>query len=364
MKAVGITLHSVCNYGTQLQLFATQEKFKEYFEKVEFIDFRRKDTYGIGLLRTFTKGNILKALIVLPTLFYWKRVFGQFQKKYILLSKKKYLKIKDFNSYCLDADVYFTGSDQVWNSGWNRGIISPYYLSFIPKDKIKFSYAASFGMSHLTKSDIKETKEYIKQYDYISVREKSGVDILQKQYQYKNVVHIVDPTLIMNGDFWRCYAPKCRIKEDYILIYNLQRSKNFDQYANEISKRTGLKLYRFCTRFDQIVRNGKSIVIPSIFEFVSLIDNARLVITDSFHATAFSMNLNTEPICLYPSDYSGRISEFLELVGALDRHPDNYNDFSILDRHVNFEVVNSILEKKRKEADDFLENVVSLTKGK
>mgnify|MGYP004504303417 CR=1 FL=1 len=364
MKAVGITLHSVCNYGTQLQLFATQEKLKEYFDEVEFIDFRRKDTYGIGLLKTFTKGNILKAIIVFPTLLYWKKIFGEFQKQYISLSKRKYLKIEDFNNYCSDADIYFTGSDQVWNSGWNRGIIPPYYLNFIPKDKIKFSYAASFGMSCLAKSDIEKTKEYIREYNYISVREKSGVEILQKQYKYKNVVHIVDPTLIMEGDFWRRYAPKCRIKGDYILVYNLQRSKKFDQYANEISHRTGLKLYRFCTRFDQIVRNGKSIIIPNIFEFVSLIDNARFVITDSFHATAFSMNLNTEPICLYPSDYSGRISEFLELVEALDRHPDNYNDFSILNRHVNFKVVNAVLEKKRKEADIFLENVVSLAKDK
>ena len=52
MKISILTQHSVCNYGTQLQLFATQKKFLEYFEEVEFIDYRRPDTYGIGLIKT------------------------------------------------------------------------------------------------------------------------------------------------------------------------------------------------------------------------------------------------------------------------------------------------------------------------
>ena len=72
MKAEVITLHSVCNYGTQLQAFATQEKLKEYFDEVEFINYKRSNTYGIGLLKTFTKGNILKAPFILPTLIRWK----------------------------------------------------------------------------------------------------------------------------------------------------------------------------------------------------------------------------------------------------------------------------------------------------
>ena len=54
MKAAVITMHSVCNYGTQLQAYATQEKLKQYFDEVEFIDYRREDTYGIGLLKRKT----------------------------------------------------------------------------------------------------------------------------------------------------------------------------------------------------------------------------------------------------------------------------------------------------------------------
>ena len=359
MKAVGITLHSVCNYGTQLQLYATQQKLKEYFDEVEFVDYRREDTYGVGLLKTFTRGNGFKALIIFPTLLYWKKIFGGFQKKYISLSEKKYLCNEDFKNYVADADVYFTGSDQVWNTGWNKGIITPCYLSFIPKDKVKFAYAASFGMSSLQEEDVEKSRTYINEYDYISVREKSGLDILKNQYNYNKAKHLLDPTLALDGTFWRKVAPKRRISENYILIYNLQRSKKFDEYANELSKRTGLKLYRLCTRFDQTIKNGTSIIIPPIFEFVSLIDNASLVLTDSFHATAFSINLNTEPICLYPSEYSGRISEFLEIIGCTERHPENYEDFSMIDQHIDFNRVNKILDKERVRVDCFLEEVKS-----
>lgn len=359
-RAAVITLHTVCNYGTQLQAYAAQEKLKEYFDEVFFIDYRRADTYGVGLLKTFTKGNILKAPVILPTLLYWKHIFGSFQKKYLNLSEKKYLKDSDFDHFEDCADVYFTGSDQVWNCGWNQGVIAPYYLSFAPDHKPKYAYASSFGQEKVNEEYVAESVEYIQRFQYISVREQSGTAVLNNQYHYDRVERILDPTLVMRPEFWRSIAPPIKKKEKYILIYNLQRSKKFDQYAKELAKRTGYRLYRFCTRFDQVMRNGKSIMMPDILEFVTWIDNARIVLTDSFHATAFSMNLNTEPICIYPDQYSGRLSEFLNLVCEEKRHIRNYEDFDVLNRRVDFENVNSILEMERVKADEFLRNKCSL----
>lgn len=359
MKAAVITLHTVCNYGTQLQTFATQEKLKEYFDEVVFIDYRRPDTYGKGLLKTFTKGNVLKVPAILPTLIYWKYIFGGFQKKYLKFTDKKYLKNEDFEKFEDVADIYFSGSDQVWNTGWNNGIIPPMYLSFVPNNKPRYAYASSFGKAKLNDEDIKKSKKYIKEFEKITVREESGVSILKEQYNFKNCERVLDPTLTMPPEFWRKYATKKRIKEPYILIYNLNRSKEFDTYAEELSKRTGLKLYRFCTRFDQVFRNGKSLIIPKIFDFITLVDNAKIVLTDSFHATAFSMNLNTEPICIYPSEYSGRLSEFLKLVGAENRHAKDYNDFDVVNRKTDFKKVNKILKDERKKVDMYLCDIVS-----
>lgn len=196
-------------------------------------------------------------------------------------------------------------------------------------------------------------------YRKISVREDSAVEILEKQYLIKNSVHLVDPTLCVSGDFWRQYGTPRKIKEDYILIYNLNRSKAFDRYAVELAKRTGLKLVRFCTRYDQFYRPGKSMLVPEVFDFISLIDNAKYVLTDSFHATAFSLNLHTEPICVYPKEFGGRLGSILKQTHSTQRHIENYNDFDVVNRPVDFEEVESILCRERDKANNFIESVIA-----
>lgn len=353
--AAVITLHQVNNYGTQLQAYATQEKLREYFDNVLFVDYRRQDTYGMGLLRSFARGNLIRALAILPTLLYWKKVFGGFRKRYLELTDQVYLSESDFANFQDFADVYISGSDQVWNSGWNGGVIPVFYLNFVPDDKPKYAYASSFGRPKLDEQEVAESKPYINRFTAITVREESGLRILQDQYGYTGPAErILDPTLVMPADFWRKVSPPRRIKDRYILIYNLNRDPKFDRYAEQLSKRTGLPIYRFCTRLDQVLRSGKSLVMPEIFDFVSLVDNAEYVLTDSFHATAFSMNMGTEPICVYPDKYSGRLSEFLKLVDSEQRHARGYNDFDILNRPTDFDNVNRILSTERKKVDDYL----------
>lgn len=287
----------------------------------------------------------------------WKSVFNKFITQHFDLTEHVYTYPEDFKKYPIDADIFCTGSDQVWNTGWNGGIIKSLFLDFIPDEKFRFAYAASFGKKTLAENEVKETKELIAKYNFISVREDYAKTMLQDYYGYKNAVHVVDPTLAYDGNFWRKYAPKSKIKGDYILIYNLNRSKEFDDYAIELSKRTGLPIYFLCRRYDQIVRPGKSILVPEVFEFITLIDNAKYVLTDSFHATAFSLNLNTEPICIYPSEYGGRLESILRMTDTLQRHVENYQDFDVINRSVDFEKVNTIFDEQRKKTREFLSKV-------
>lgn len=354
MRAEVITLHSVANYGTQLQALATQEKLKEYFDDVSFIDYRRPDTYGVQLMRTFSKGSWVRGAVILPTMFLWRIIFGRFQKKYLKLTSQKYLSTDDLEHFRDDADYYVVGSDQVWNTGWNGGIIPAFYLSFIPSDKPKFSFSSSFGMSELPATEVTEVSEYLEKFDSLSVREPSAVKIVQNQLNIGNVTQLVDPVLSMPASFWRSKATGKAPSKKFILIYSLNRNSKLDAYAEELSKRTGLLLIRFCTRLDQIFKTGHSKVIPNILDFITLIDNAEYVLTDSFHATAFSMLLNTPPICIYPDQYSNRISEFLKLVNEETRHVTSYHDFSILDKKINFDIVNELLEVERRKVDNYL----------
>lgn len=358
MKIDIITLHAVQNYGSALQTFATQEIFKQHGCEITIINYVRENVRFKNLLKTWSHGNIIKAVAIFPTILRWRKVFSDFTGNYLDLSDKEYTTEDDFEKYPLEADAYCTGSDQVWNSKWNEGILPCLYLSFVPKKYYKFSFSSSFGQDHLSTDEIKKTKPYLDEYKKISVREDTAVKILDEQYHIKNGIHLVDPTLCVPGDFWRTYETSRLISEEYILIYNLNRSKEFDQYAVKLAQKTGLKLVRFCTRYDQIFRPGKSILVPEVLDFIGLIDNAKYVLTDSFHATAFSLNLHTEPICVYPNEFGGRLESILRQTNSVQRHIENYEDFDVINRAIDFDQVDEILRKEREKANQFIDAVI------
>lgn len=349
-----ITLQGVQNYGSVLQALATQALFEDLGAEVTVINYVKEPNRYENLAKTWGQGNPLKSLVMLPTVRRWKTVFLKFNKDNLNLTDKLYSSDDDFVGYNSGADAYCTGSDQVWNSVWNRGVLRELYLHFAPEGAYRFAFSASFGQSRLSKKEVDQTKKLIQQYARISVREDSGLKILKEQYEYQGAVQTVDPTLCMSANFWRKYAAKRSIEDDYILVYNLNRSREFDDYAIALSKKTGLKLVRLCTRYDQFYRPGKSILVPTVYEFISLIDNASCVLTDSFHASAFSMNMGTEPICVYPHEFGGRLASFLRLTHSEQRHADGFDDLGIIDRHVEFSTVNQILDMEREKARAFL----------
>ena len=363
MKIDVITLNAIRNYGSVLQALATQELLVNHGTEVEIINYIREDALPQNIAKTYGGESFIKRMVMLPTIIRWKYVFDKFQKKHLNLSEKIYTTEEDFKSYPLNADAYCTGSDQVWNSVWNKGIIKPLYLSFVPKNCFKFSFASSFGQDRVSEDEIFATKDYINQYNHISVREASGKRIIEEQYNFPKAIHLIDPTLCLPADFWRKYSSKRKIKKEYILIYNLNKSKDFDNYAKQLSKKTGLKLIRLCTRYDQFYRVGKSILVPKIEDFISLIDNATYVLTDSFHATAFSMNMNTEPICIYPNEFGGRLDSFLNLVDSKQRHVKSFEDFDVINRKTDFEKVNNVLDVERNKANSYIKSVINEIKG-
>lgn len=357
MKASVITLQSVYNYGTQLQAYATQKKLEQYFSQVEFVDYARPDTYGRGLRHTYAKGNPLRWLIFLPTYLRWKRIFKDFQKNRFNITRRSYRKPQDFIDYPIQANLYFSGSDQVWNTGWNNGIIPQLYLSYAPDDKPKYAFSSSFGQSSLAPQDIPEVKKYLQRYKHISVREETGEKIIREQIGLQNVTRLNDPTLSFDGDFWRKMKAKSKIHHPYVLIYNLNNNQKFDQYALEIAKRTGYKLYRFCTRYDQMRKCGKSLLIPKVEDFITYIDEAQIVITDSFHAAAFSANLNTKVIILPPEKYSSRLHDFQKLINDEGSIARDYDDYAPLSHRANYKHINDVLRQERVKIDTFLKKI-------
>lgn len=359
-----ITLQNVRNYGSALQALATQEIFRSLGCQVDFINYVRKDIVSpVTRIKKWCKGmNLAKKLIygciLYPSFVRQNKVFTKFLNQYLNIVPTQYTSDEDFKNFPITSDIYCTGSDQTWNSAWNDGILPPLFLNFVPDNVRKIAYAASFGKSKLDTWEIDETRKLLSRYHAISVRESSGTDII-KGLGLPDVTHVLDPTLQVNRSFWRQYVGKRKIRHPYVLVYQLNTNKEFDKYAKEFAHRKGLRLVRFCTRIDQAVKCGKAWVIPHVLDFVSAIYYADYVITDSFHATAFSINLNVTPICIYPNEFGGRIASILKLTGLESRHLTSYFDFSYVDApKIDFTSVNAILDKEREKGWEFLKQAI------
>lgn len=359
-----VTLHRVKNYGSVLQAYATQEIFKKYGYEIEILDYYPERYTKKGMLsriknqnRWLQKYSILRLfarLIILPS--YKKRfnTFNKFLNEYLSLSKTTYYSYEEIKSDIPKADYYVTGSDQVWNSGWNGGIDYSLFWNFseIEKDK-RFAFSASFGKSKLDADEKKITKELLSNYKSISLREKSAVEICE-DLNIRNTINVLDPTLLLTSEDWRKISSNKFKSEEYILVYNLNRNKKIDSYAKKLSKKTGLKVKYLSYQLHEFYKFGKMYCNPDVEDFLALIDNAKYIVSDSFHATAFSLIFNKEFIIIYPNKYSTRLQSILEKLGLEDRVAKDDNDLNVINKKIDYESVNKILLKEKEKSINWI----------
>lgn len=367
MKVAVITRHAVVNYGSLLQAFATQNVIENMGHTCEIIDYIRKDESYLQREKTLLRQkpqwnkNKLKQTIYLalrqPESIAAGKRFEKEQADYLHLSKR-YISPQQLLSNPPDADVYMTGSDQVWGPVENGSFDSSYCLSFAGDDVKKIAYAASFGRVDMSPETQQYYKKWLSRYDYISVREDSAKDILNKLEI--NAVQVLDPTLLLNSDFWSGYV-KIVGNKKYVLVYQLHNDKYVGEYAKKVAKAMNLPLIRISTSFHQIIREGKFVWCPSVNEFLGYIKNAQCLITDSFHGTAFAINFNTPFVEVLPNNKTGtRNMSILKMTGLTDRILNNYDDISLAQRKIDYERVNLILENERKRSISVLKQMIEL----
>lgn len=375
MKIEIITLHNINNYGSVLQTYATQEIFKTLGHEAEVIDYWRANTLPKYVAKEvlekstrlskiefiWKKSKVIKKILIkliYLRLKYSKTPTSQFLKENVCLTNRRYSSFDELKKYVPAADVYVTGSDQVWNSIYNGGIDQAYYLGFISKNKPKISLASSIGRSAISTQEKEIIKPLLSQYQAISVRESSAVNLLESIGLEARLV--LDPTLLLSGEKWRKLdnkEPLC--KKPYLLIYQLNSNKRMDEYAEKLASKMNWEIIRFGFNHSDKYKSGRCIMHPSVQSFVNLFSNAICVITDSFHATAFSLNLGIDFIDVLPPRFSTRIKSILELTQTEDRLLKSYDDLSIVNKKINKDKVRSILESKRRENMKWLDKVLS-----
>lgn len=361
MKISLITLHCVNNYGSVLQTYATQEVLADMGYEVEIVDFYRPDLtllhklFSCYLYEAHNLKGLAKNLIFLPSNISMQIMFSHFRDKYFKVSSHKYYTEADFAKYPIEADAYIVGSDQVWNSVLNHGLIRPYYLSYAKKGKKKIAYSSSFGIDKLKDEEKAFNKEMLSTFDYITTRELSGVSIV-KNLGFSRVSQILDPTLLLSKNKWLEIAEECKEKSPYILVYQLHHHEGLDAYISDLSNKKDLKVLRICYRYDEFRKFGQCVYLPRVEQLLGYIYSASYVITDSFHVTAFSINLNIQFESIVPAkQFGGRISSLLTLVNLQNRGIQDYKHCQF-DKKIDFAPVNTILQKKREEDITLIHN--------
>lgn len=250
-----------------------------------------------------------------------KKAFGNDWHDLIPHSEKVYT--EDDITECNDRyDIFVAGSDQIWNPRWYNPI---YYLKFCV-NKRKVSYAASIPLDHLDATQEKIIREGIKEFEAISVRESSSVNLLQK-YVSVPVKSVLDPVFLLDNGHWENLATEKLIDDKYIFCYFLGKNKKNRDIANKFAKENKLKIvmipYAYGNlQIDDIGFGDICLKDISPIRFLALIQHAEYVLTDSFHATAFSIILGKQFFVFnrnVNNEMNERIESILRLINCENR---------------------------------------------
>lgn len=361
-----ITFQNAHNYGALLQVYALQQVLNNE-NKVEIINYQNEivgNQYKV--LKISKKGikSFIKSLVK-SVLFYPQNknrytIFNKFEKEKLNLTKE-YRTEAVLKKNAPEANVYITGSDQVWNSDITNGLQDSYTLNF-GKDNIRrISYAASIGKSNLQEDEKKVYKDKISKIDYISVREETGKNILAPLIN-KSINVVLDPTLLLKKEKWQEEIENLKTeKEKYILAYVVEDDIEFIKITNELSQKTGLKVIHFGLKNPGYKNILKSAYTEGPLEFINYIKNAEYVVCTSFHATVFSIIFNKKFFVVPHRKTGARVTNLLDKLNISNRAVNSIDEFNKIDydSEINYEEVNSILKKEREKSLEWLNKAIN-----
>ena len=335
MKKIAIlTINDDNNYGNRLQNYAVQETLKKLNIQVETIS------------------NQLEIRYIKKKIKYIIKFFLQIVPKY-----KRYIKFTKFNKnikyskYHIDInhipknlskkyDVFFTGSDQVWNPNFGR-MTDIDFLTFAPKEK-RNSFSASFGINEVPKEMVEYYKKNLLGLNNISVREDTGKKIIKDLTGRTDVDVLVDPTMLLTAEEWDKVSRKpVQLKTDkYILNYFLgELSEKRKKEIEKVAKENNCEIINILDKNNPFYQTGPS-------EFLYLEKNAFLICTDSFHSSVFAILYNRPFLVFDREDNLAKMNSRIETL---------LKKFNLQDRKFNGIITKENLEHDYKEAYKILE---------
>lgn len=374
---VGIITWWRNNYGSILQALALQQKLNQYNDlQYEIIcQFGKKST---SVDNVFDK---IKSVGLAETCkrVFWKVAFKglrlrnkkmqQFVDENLKVSNQQYNEhdIADSNKY---YDTYICGSDQIWNPDLVP-TDSMYWLPFVEKGKNKIAYAPSFGASTVTEKQKEQIKANLSTFKAVSCRENSGARTINQIIGEKKCEAVLDPTMLIERDYWDTISEDKIYDEKYIFAYMLRGTAAQRKYIEKIARERNLKIvsipfldYEKIDPYDLKFGDYK-LWDANPAEFISAIRHAEYVFCDSFHCIVFSI-LYHRPFFVLPKvgadgkvkkSQISRMTDLLELAEIKNRILLD-NEEADLDAEIDWNNSDKRIQKARCDSERYLEQAL------
>lgn len=367
MKVGILTQPLRSNYGCLLQAYALQSTLERMghdviilnreFEEdkhITFKEIRRKRIYAITRFIGAYKRQLLSKNI---------RTFTHehLHHSKAILTSSKLKEISELTGF----DGYVVGSDQVWRPNYSPNILD-YFLSFTKGKSVKrIAYAASLGVSNweFTEEETQICKELVHDFDAVSVRESSAIELLKNHFGIDSSL-VLDPTLLLEKEHYGMLIPQDdKIeKTGEMFCYVLDNSPQMSKVIDFFEKSSGYKSYycmpRLSPSFLNLLCHYSKCTFPSVYNWLKSFISAKMVITDSFHGTVFSIIFN-KPFWVIGNTYRGmaRFQSLLSLFNLEHRllHPNEIDNVNWKEP-IDWEEVNRIKREWQKKSLDFLKD--------
>jgi hypothetical protein len=337
------------NYGAVLQGYALQHKLKSYGLNVEHINFKPKAPSG--LLQKLKKR--IKIFLTNDALVKDTAVFERFRMSFLHRSRQEFNSLDDLMKESFNYEHAIVGSDQVWRARKNGEYAEVYFLSFLARNVNKVAYAASFGTDCWEyEDDENQTSKFAqlaRQFNAISVRENTGVDICEVNFNV-DAIHVLDPTLLSSSQIFEDIASSSSVSASTKIVhYKLDKTPEFYDLLSKIESIKGLDSLDIYHK-----RVGKHKEFYEVNDWLKFIFDSKLVITDSFHCVCFSILFRKDFLIISNEERgNARLESLLELLQIEDRVIDVNQPLSEV-KSIDYSRVYEILEIERSNSEQFL----------
>lgn len=361
MKIGILTFQNAHNWGASLQAFA----LKTYLEKqgyevkiINYINENIQKNYRRSEKVKFQKSGLMSIPIYLYQLIQkaytakqiaekWD-MFHEFITQSLLDGDTQIYTAEDIQNS--DFDVMIYGSDQIWNPKLTNGLDSVYFGEGIKKAR-NISYAASMGLKKLEAEDEKKFKQYLANFDYLSVREETLKNYI-KELTDKEATNVVDPTLLIEQEEYLKIEVKPKIK-DYLLLYEISPNKQMMKIAKKIAKEKHLKIVCLEYKKDMKKMHYKQIANVGPREFIGLLRSAKFVVTNSFHGTVFSILFEKDFYTIPINQSNSRMENLLNICHLKSRYIAEESEVD-LESKIDFKTAKENIQQNRKKSIEFL----------